>query len=730
MNHAVGRSIPRPDAMDKVTGRAKYASDLAVPGMVYLKLVYAGRPHARILSIDTREARSAPGVIAVLTHADVPVNRYGLIVADRPVLCGDKVRHVGDQVAAVVAETPEQADAAASLVRVEYEDLPVLDNPEAALLPGAPLVHQDYPGNIAHGYTMCTGDVDAALAEADLVISREYRTPMQEHAFLEPEAGLGYIDEEGRVTLITAGQCVHDDRRQIAATLDLPEDRVRVVYGPIGGSFGGREDMTMQAALALAAWKVKRPVKLAWTRTESIQGHAKRHAMILRYTWGARQDGKLLAAKMEIISDAGAYCLSSGSVLDNLRYAATGAYQIPVVSLDAKTVYTNNVPGGAFRGFGFPQVGFAAEMQIAHLAEALGIDPVTIRLKNCLRDDSLLATGSQVPGGVSLPELICTCARGMGAVETEVGWEIPKPAVAPGKRRGLAMAIGMKSSGFGLGYPEGAEARVVLHGDAEIEAAEMFTAAADVGQGAHSALAQICAEALDLPMEKIRPVTSDTATIGDSGPASASRLTLFAGNAVRLAAEQALQKWRNEERPAIGELRWNAPKTTAPDPVTGACTSSVSFSYGAQAAEVEVDMETGRVDLLRVIAVHDTGRPVNPQQVFGQIEGAVIQAQGWSLIENFVTKAGQILTDKLSTYLVPTVLDIPCEVHTILADKPDPVGPYGVRGLGELPFIPLPPAIVQAVHQAVGVWSDRLPVQAKWLAAEIALSPEQSGGQG
>ncbi|MDD5468043.1 MAG: xanthine dehydrogenase family protein molybdopterin-binding subunit [Anaerolineales bacterium] len=717
--HVVGQSVRRYDAQDKVTGRAIYASDLSTPGMLHLKLVFAGRPHARLLGIDKSEALRSPGVKAVLTAQDVPCNRYGIMVHDRPVLCGDKVRHAGDQVAVVVAETPEQAAKAARLVRIEYEDLPVVDDPQQALLPGAVLVHEDHPGNIAHGYSMVNGDVDAALSRSDVVVSHEYHTPMQEHVFMEPEAGLGYIDEEGRVTLVTAGQDTHEDRVQIAEALDLPVEQVRVIYPAIGGSFGGREDLSMQTALALAAWKVRQPVKLSWSREESIVGHHKRHAFILRHTWGATQDGQLTAAKMEIISDSGAYCLSSRSVLDNLRFAATGPYQIPVVSLEAKTVYTNNVPAGAFRGFGFPQAAFAAEMQINYLAEALGIDPISMRLRNCFRDGSTFATRAPVPDGVSLTELIETCAHEMGAVKNNGGWRLPEAQASPDKRRAWGIAIGMKSSGFGLGYPEHSEARVELYGDTQIEQAVLYTAAADVGQGAHSALAQICAEALDLPIEEVRLVVSDTAVSGESGPASASRLTLFAGNAVKLAAEAARRDWRNENRPGVGDVRWDAPPTTTPDPVSGECLNSITISYAAQATEVEVDMDTGMASLKRVIAVHDPGQAVNPQQVVGQIEGGAIQAQGWALIENFITRGGHILTDRLSTYLIPTAVDIPDEFRTILIERPDAVGPYGVRGLGEIPFIPLAPAIVMAVHNAVGVWSDHLPVRAEWLLGEL-----------
>ena len=642
------------------------------------------------------------------------------MIADQPVFCADVVRFVGDRVAAVVAETPEQAAAAAALVAVQYQDLPVLADPDQALRPGAPILHAEHPDNVLRTIRLRRGDAAAAMAAADVVVERTYHTSYQEHAFMEPEAGLGYIDEQGRVTVHGAGQNTHDDQRQIAAALGLPLEQVRIIYGPIGGAFGGREDISVQLVLALAAWRLRRPVKIEWTRTESITAHHKRHPIWLHYKWGTRRDGTLVAAEMDIVSDAGAYASTSTSVLDNFLFAATGPYNIPHVRIDGRAVYTNNISTGALRGFGAPQAAFASELQMAHLAEALGLDPVTIRLRNCLRDGDLLATQSPVPGGVSVAELLKICAREAGMVETPDGWQLPAvgqvgdPSQA--KKRGLGIAMSMKNSGFSFGFPEGSTARVVLRGDTEIEAAEVHTAAAEVGQGVHSVLAQLAAERLGIPVECVTVVASDTANIGDAGPASASRLTFFAGNAVVTASDMALARWRDEDRPAVAEFHYRAPETTPFDPDTGASVNSVSFTYTAQAVEVEVDAETGAIRLGRVVAVLDPGHAVNPQQVRGQIEGAVVQAQGWTVLENFVTAGGRILTDTLSTYLIPTVRDIPAGVEIHLLEKPDPEGPLGVRGVGEAPFGPLAPAIVCAVHDATGVWFDRLPLtpEAVW----------------
>ncbi len=723
----VGQPVTRRDGWAKAQGQAAYAADVAVAGMLHMKIVFAGRPHALIGGLDTSAALALPGVVAVLTAADVPVNVRGLIRPDQQVFCDRKVRFEGDQVCAVVAETREAAEAAARLVRIDYEDLPVLASPEEALREGAVLVHDDWPGNVCHRIHLRQGDVEAALAGADVVLSGEFNTPMQEHAYLEPEAGLGYIDDEGRVTVRTSGQATHDDLRQIAAALALPEERVRVVYGAIGGAFGGREDTSVQVALAVAAWKLRRPVKIVWSREESIRGHGKRHAYTIRHTWGARRDGTLLAARIEIVSDAGAYNYTSSEVLANFLYSAVGAYQFPHVSIDGVTVYTNNVPGCAFRGFGSPQATFAAEMMIGRLAEAVGLDPVTIRLRNCARTGDRLITGSPLVGQVSLAELIETCARQAGAVPDgdaaipAGGWRLPAPRrAAPGKRRGFGLAAGMKNSGFGWGIPEGSEARVVLHGHREIERAEVYTAAADVGQGAHSALAQIAAEALAVPLERIEMIVSDTASAGNAGPCSASRMTLWGGSAVRAAAAEALANWRNEDRPARGGGWWAAPATTPLLANRDANLNFASYAYGAHAAEVEVDLETGEIEVIRIVAAHDPGRSVNPQQVIGQLQGGLVQALGWTLTENFVTRDGRIETDRLSTYLIPTIHDATAAVEYALLERPDEAGAYGVRGVGEISMILPAPAIAAAVHDATGVWFDRLPLTPEAVATRLA----------
>jgi CO/xanthine dehydrogenase Mo-binding subunit len=744
-DHSIGLSLPRVDAPAKVTGQALYPGDIIYPGMLYMATRFAGRPHARVLSIDSSEAEAAPGVVAVFTAKDVPVNEYGLQVSDQPVLCGpgsakagaDVVRFVGDQVAIVVAETEVQARAALKLIRIEWQDLPLVLDPEAAMRPGACQLHPHSPDNVIYKFRIRKGDAEAALREADIVIEELYATPMQEHAYLQPEAGVAYLDSEGRVTVEVAGQWAHTDQAQIAHALGIPVDQVRVIYPAIGGAFGGREDMSVQITLALAVWHlaragIRRPVKTIWSREESVIGHGKRHAMKLWARWGANRDGKLVAAQIKVVADGGAYCYTSNKVLGNTTVTCTGPYEIPNVTVDTVAVYTNNVPGAAFRGFGGPQGHFAAESQMDRLAEALGLDPVEFRLKNVLNDERLLSTGTPLPGGVGLTQTIVAAAMAAGwTQDSDDHWH--KPAIShqlsatlapalrsgasagvshppPSVRRGIGFAAGFKNVGFSFGYPENSYARIELRGGTRVEEAVVYYAGAEVGQGHHTAVLQMAAEALGASPERIRLVASDTALMGDSGSASASRLTYMAGNAVRGAAEAALAAWAAEDRPAVGEYTYLAPKTTTLDPETGQGNPNFAWGYVAQAAQVAVDIETGQVRVERVVSANDVGHAINPQQVTGQIEGGVVQALGYAVLEEFQTRDGRVLTDKFSTYLIPTVVDIPDRLDSIIVEVPDPNGPWGARGMAEMPYLPAAAAVANAIYNAVGVRFDELPL--------------------
>jgi CO/xanthine dehydrogenase Mo-binding subunit len=745
--NVIGKPATRVDAQSKVTGQALFPGDLSMPGMLHMKILFAERPHARITRMNIAKAEAYPGVAAVFTAKDVPVNEYGLQKPDQPVLCGlsplpagegvgvraDVVRFVGDQIALIVAETEEAAAMARNLIKIEFEDLPVITDPLTAMRPDAPLIHPELgDSNVCVHYKIRKGDVADGFAQADVTVESEYRLPFQEHAYLQPEAGLAYIDEEGRVTVRCGGQWPHTDRAQIAHALGLPEEQVRVIYPAIGGAFGGREDMSVQIVLALAAWKLKRPVKIVWSRRESIIGHCKRHPVVMRAKWGATRQGKLTAAEMEIIADAGAYLYTSNKVMGNTTVVCTGPYFIPHVKVDTYAVYTNNIPTGAFRGFGAPQGNFIAEMQMNKLAEALGMDPIEFRMRNALKEGETLGVGTAPPGTVSIGQVIATAARKAGWQKTSRGWEragnsdqlsvnsdqssvISDRLALSGVEgsavlRGRGFAAGFKNVGFSFGYQENCWAKVELHGGREIERVVAWHAGAEVGQGAHTVMAQMAAEAVDVPLEKVTLFTSDTATMGDSGSVSASRMTFMAGNAIRGAAQVALEKWQAEARPAIGEYKYLAPQTTPFTKETGQSMPNFAYAYAAQAVEVEVDTETGMVRLTRVVSADDVGQAINPQLVEGQIEGAIAQAQGYALMENFQMKDGYVLTDQLSTYLIPTVLDVPDVVEPVIVEVPDPRGPWGARGVGEPPFLPLAPAILAAIHDATGIWMDEIPV--------------------
>jgi CO/xanthine dehydrogenase Mo-binding subunit len=721
MTTLIGASVARPDALGKVTGAARYPADLIRPGMLQLKVVFAGRPHARIRAIDSAAALAHPGVLAVLTAADVPHNAYGLVEADQPALCGDVVRFVGDKVALVVAESREAAAAGAALVRVDYEDLPVVDGPRAALAAGAPLVHESRGTNLVSRCPVRKGDAAAALAKADVVLEGEFSTGWQDHAYLQPEAGVAYLDDAGRVVVETAGQWLHEDRRQIAEVLGLPEDRVVVRYAAIGGAFGGREDLSVQHLLALAALKFGRPVALQWSREESMIGHHKRHPVQLHCRWGAMRDGRIVAVQAEVLADGGAYASTSGEVLKCLALFASGCYEVPNIDVDALAVYTNNVPSGAFRGFGAPQAQLSSEIMVTRLAHTLGIDPAEMRRINLYREGSIEPTQHALPRGVSVRE----CMEAALA-EMQARAAMPSPAIAATRRRSWGFACGIKNLGYSFGFPEQATATVELFGAALIDHAHVRVGAAEVGQGTHLILRQIAAEALGLPLGQVTMITDDSAEAPNAGSASASRLTIMAGRAVKDAAEAALREWEAEERPARATVQYRPPATTALDPLTTAGRPNYAYGYAAQAVEVEVDVTTGLVQVLQVISAHDVGRAINRQQVEGQIEGGVAQALGYALLEHYQMRAGRVLTPHFSSYLLPTALDTPPAITPIILELADPEGPHGARGMAELPLVPFAPAVASAIHAATGAWVCDLPFTPERVLA--AIKEQKNGG--
>lgn len=727
MGNYIGHSLNRVDALAKVTGQAAYPGDINLPGQAWMKILFSQRTHAIIREIDITEASRVPGVLAIYTAKDVPNNEYGLIVSDQPVLCGpgsnkpyaDRVRCLADQVALVIAETEDIATRAKDLIKVVYEDLKPVFDPREAMRSSDPLLHPERDSNVFCHYRIRKGDVEEAFANADVIIESDYQTPAQEHAYLQPEAGIAYFDDQGRVTVNVAGQWVHEDQEQIAHALNLPIEKVRVIYPAIGGAFGGREDMSVQIVLALAAWRlqqsgINRPVKIIWSREESIIGHHKRHPYFIHAKWGAKKDGTILAAKVELIADGGGYIYTSTKVLGNATLLATGPYRIPNVSVDSYAVYTNNLPTGAFRGFGGPQALFEAESQVNKLAEKLGMDPVQIRKKNILREGDLLSVQTPLPKGVAIGEVLERCSEEAGWQHRGEDWQKPginQVETNPERNKtAWGIACGYKNIGFSFGAPEKCAATIELHGKTEIERVVLHHAAAEVGQGTHTVMVQAAAEVLSFPPDKIELIVSDTAFTENSGSVSASRMTFMGANAVKGAAEAALGKWQGEERPAIATYEYRPPATTPFDPETGKSEPNFAYGYVAIAVKANIDTYTGKITLKKVVCVDDVGQAINPLQVKGQVEGAIVQAAGYALLENFIQDASGVKTKTLSTYLIPTILDIPEEIKTILLEVPDSNGPWGAKGMGEMPYLCLVPAITDAVHSATGHWFNEFPL--------------------
>ena len=716
---AVGHSIKRIDALGKVTGETPYPGDIDIEGQLWMKIRFSNRAHARVLEIDTSEAEALSGVVRIFTAKDVPQNEYGLVTKDQPVLCGpgssrsgaDVVRCYMDMVAVVVAETEAIAAEAAARIRVTYEDLPAVFDPIEAMQDGAPQIQENVPNNVLVHYRTRHGDVASAWEQADIILEGEFDTGYQEHAYLQPEAGLGYIDEQGRVTVVVAGQWTHEDQALIAHALNIDPEQVRVIYPAIGGAFGGREDMSVQIVLGIAAYYLRRPVKVQWSREESILFHHKRHPVSIRTKWGARSDGTLVAVEATVIGDAGPYNYTTTKVMANANLMITGPYEIPNVHIDTYGVLTNNICTGAFRGFGAPQACLAAEGMMNRLADALGVDPVELRLRNSIHEGSVTSVGTPLPEGVSMPQVIEACARESYWTQNGAGWSrqpVTQPH-NPALRRGVGFACGYKNVGYSFGFPEQSWATVELRGGSEIEEVIVRHGGAEVGQGTHTVMVQMAAEAAGVPVSKVRLMGHDTAETQTAGSASASRMTFMAGNAIKGAAEQALVAWKNEERPARATFQYRPPRTTPYDPMTGKSEPNFAYGYVAEAAEVEVDVETGFVRVLRVVCADDVGQAINPQLVQGQIEGAVVQALGYAVMEYLISDEGRIRNPFLSTYLIPTVLDVPVEVKSVIVEHADPIGPWGARGMGEMPLIPLAPAIAAAIHDATGVWLNSVP---------------------
>jgi CO/xanthine dehydrogenase Mo-binding subunit len=737
----IGDSPLRPDGTPKVTGDFAYSSDLWLDDMVWGVTLRSPHPRARIRSIDIGAALATAGVTAVLTHDDVPGSKfYGLEITDQPVLAIDEVRYTGEPVAIVAADHPETARRAAAKIVVDYEVLePITDN-RAAMSTDSPLVHstptQDhYPGggNILRQVRIRRGDPDAG---ADVVVTGEYEVGMQDQAFLGPESGLAVPAEDGGVDLYIATQWLHVDQHQVAASLGLPEDKVRLSLAGVGGAFGAREDVSMQIHACLLALRTNKPVKMVYSREESFYGHVHRHPAMMRFEHGASRDGKLVYVKAEVVLDGGAYASSSPAVVSNAASFAVGPYDCDNVLIDGYVLYTNNPPCGAMRGFGAVQVCFGHESQMDKLAAALGIDPVELRIMNAMQEGSLMPTGQVIDSAAPVAELLRRVKAAPLPVDPSTGFDVrampggvSNSTHGEGVRRGVGYAVGFKNVGYSEGFDDYSTARVRLEVVGGEAVATVHTAAAEVGQGLVTVMAQIART--ELGVEQVVNHPADT-TVGSAGSTSASRQTYCTGGAVRAACiavrervdELAVARGRTGAtlveilgEDIVEETREFHHRPTAP--LTrdhggagdlGQGDAHVQFAFAAHRVIADVDVELGLVRLVEVTTAQDVGKALNPLSVVGQIQGGTTQGIGLALMEEIQVQDGKIRNPSFTDYLIPTILDTPpMQVHVL--ELADPAAPYGLRGVGEPPTISSTPAVVSALRAATGRPLTRVPVR-------------------
>ncbi len=728
----VGEAVKRVDGIPKVTGEFAYSSDLFAAGMLWGHTVRSPHAHAAIVSIDISKAVGMAGVHAVLTHEDVPGDkRYGLEFTDQPVLAFDRVRYFGEPVALVAAEHPEQARRAAEAIEVEYEPLELVVDPEKAA--DQPAIHpqrwteghgyrDDPRPNVVRDMRIVRGDPDA---EGDVSVEGVYELGIQDQAFLGPESGLAVPDGEGGIDIYVATQWLHVDRDQVAPCLGLPKDQVRIHLAGVGGAFGGREDLSMQIHGAMLALHTNRPVKIVYTREESFFGHVHRHPARIWAEHRANRDGKLVNVRMRILLDGGAYASSSTAVTSNAASFAVGPYALENALIESTCVYTNNPPCGAMRGFGAVQSCFAAEAQMDKLAAALEIDPVELRLRNAMAPGDALPTGQKITGSLPVADVI----RKAAAIPVPEAEELPRDPIrlpggagnttrGEGVKRGVGFALGFKNIGYSEGFDDYTAARVRLFSDAGGElVAEVHCAAAEVGQGVTNVILQTARTELELENAVLAPGT--TAEVGSAGSASASRMTWMAAGAVQ-AACRAVRDELDRRGGKLGdgeeidlERIYRHPRTFPLEPETGQITGGrahVALACAAMRVVVEVDVELGLTRVVWIGTAQDVGRAVNPQAVYGQIEGGTAQGIGLALMEEIQTRDGLITNASFTDYLIPTALDMPPVVAELIED-PEPDAPYGVKGVGEPPTVVSTAAVMSAMRAATGRELNRVPVK-------------------
>ncbi len=742
----VGKPLRRVDALGKAVGQTNYAGDFSMPNMLHAKVFRSTEPYARIRRLDVSQARALPGVVSVLTAADL--HGGGKLTTDMPgqtgqkrragsdaqVLAAEVVRFVGEAIALVAAETVEIAEQALELIEIEYEKLPGVFDPIEAMKPGAPVVYE--PDNVVARWKIRRGDVDAGMAAADLIVENTFRVPFVEHAYLEPEAGLAWVDEQGVINIRVCTQVV-EHFRSIARALNVPQNRIRIRGTMVGGGFGGKEDITVEIFLALLAQKTGRPVQLIFTREESFAAQSKRHPFVITHRTGVQRSGRITAAEIELIADSGAYPYLTPYVLLYATVMSPGPYRIDNLKIDGYGVATNQTFTSAFRGFGGPQACFAYEQQMDAMAEALNMDPLAFRAINYLQTGDVSATGQVIESAAWLEETASRALEALGA---------KSPAGGPVKI-GWGVASYFQSYGRITWLHDTSRAWVGLELDGTVV---IRCGTPDLGAGQVNSLAQITAEILGVPLKEITVYSTNSAVTPLAGTSTATRQLYMSGNAVTMAANAVRQvlleraqkhfeeeldnldladgkvfvRSNPEQSMSLAELaavcaaeglplanlaQYNAPFTGPIDPETGQGQVWPDFTFGAMAVEVAVDTETGQVDVLKSVACHDVGRAINRAACEGQIVGGANQGLGYAVMEEFKLQDGYIITPSLSEYLIPTSMDFN-PVQAIILESGTGVGPFGAKGIGEPSLTPAAAAVANAVADAIGVRIHELPL--------------------
>ena len=762
----VGESPLRPDGTLKVTGDFAYASDLWMDDMLWGVTLRSPHPSARILGVDITEALKTAGVFAVLTHDDVPgAKYYGLEHQDQPVLAIDVVRYQGEPIALVAADHPETARQAMKKIVVEYDVLEPIVDAEKALLPDSPRLHPD--GNLVRHVKIRVGDPSPS---AEIVVSGDYEVGMQDQAFLGPESGLAVPDDVGGVDLFVATQWLHADQRQVCSALGLGPDQVRLRLSGVGGAFGGREDLSMHVHGCLLALHTRKPVKMVYNREESFFGHVHRHPASMHYEYGADRDGKLVYARVTIHLDGGAYASSTPAVVGNAGTMGLGPYEIPNIHLDCYGSYTNNPPCGAMRGFGSVQTAFAVEAIMDRLADAVGVDPVEIRVRNGFQEGSRAPTGQIIDSAAPVAELVQRLKampmpeeRGhldrldtaLDKLDHRTGADhrtgvdlrqmpggVSNATHGEGVRRGVGYAVAYKNVGFSEGFDDYSTAQVRLGIVGGQPLVTVITASAEVGQGLITVEQQICRT--ELGVERVVVAPKDT-QVGSAGSSSASRQTYVTGGAVKAACESVRRLVFAKAESRLGQVvddlvledgqvlsrtygvsmslvellgkdqvedtvEWRHRTTYPIDPETGQGFAHVQYAFAAHRAVVDVDVELGLVKVVELACTQDVGKAMNPQAVVGQIQGGSTQGLGLALMEEIQIVDGKITNPSFTDYLIPTILDTPPMPIEVL-EYADPHAPYGLRGVGEAPTISSGPAVAAAIRAATGVDLRRVPIR-------------------